>query len=82
MQFEKVVKIDPSRDEGHGHEKVVRIEKGDSEYYRTYDVVEEIKKELGVKNEKSKSKVAKKKPAKNVTKSHKSTVESLQEKLQ
>jgi hypothetical protein len=83
-QFEKVIKIDPSRDEGQGYEKVVCIEKLDHEYYQAYEphVIEEIRKELGIKNEKIKSKTPPGKPKKVDTKLHEPTVANLQEKLQ
>lgn len=68
-QFENVIKIDPSRDEGQGYEKKFPIEKSDSEYYQSCEkyVIEEIREELGINNEKSKSKAAKKKSKKNDT---------------
>ena len=81
--FEHLTKIDPSTDEGSGFEKPIRIEKSDMEYFRSVEdiVITEIRKELGIKNEKSKSKATKKKPKKNAPKLHAPAVANVQKKL-
>jgi EAL domain-containing protein (putative c-di-GMP-specific phosphodiesterase class I) len=85
--FENVIKIDPSREEGSGYEKIVRIEKPDHEYYapgfihpipteKEKKVIEHIHQiNLREANEKSKSKTTKRKTAKNDPKLHRPTMD-------
>lgn len=77
--FEKVIRMDPSRDEGQGYEKPLRIEKTDAEFFmpKQMDLIDQINKESRENDEKSKSKKTKGRPKKNNAKLHWSTVEGV-----
>jgi len=84
MQFEKVIKIDPSLDEKQGWEKPINIEKSDEEYFHkkpsekereTIEHTHQIN--LREKNEKSKSKTPKRKPKKDDPKLLRTAVENI-----
>ena len=73
MNFERNLHIDPSRDDGSGYEKPIRIEMTDEEYLNKekFDEAQKVCQESFVvhlkerkKNEKSKSKATKKRAGK------------------